>query len=91
MMQTVVRSGSGVRAQVPGVVVAGKTGTAQNAKDQPPHAWFIGFAPADNPKIALAVFVEGGDGGSAEATGGRIAAPIAQQLFAAALTPKAGP
>ncbi|MEO6714182.1 MAG: penicillin-binding protein 2 [Mycobacteriales bacterium] len=85
MMRTVVRTGSGVRAQVPGVEVAGKTGTAQNVQDQPPHAWFIGFAPADDPQIAIAVFIEGGDGGSAEATGGRVAAPVAQAIIAAAL------
>lgn len=89
MMQTVVRSGSGMRAQIPGVAVAGKTGTAQNAVGKPPHAWFIGFAPANDPKIAVAVFVEGGDTGSSEATGGRVAAPIAQALMAAALQPKA--
>ena len=89
MMQKVVSSGSGVRAQIPGIAVAGKTGTAQNAEGKPPHAWFIGFAPANDPKIAVAVFVEGGDGGSAEATGGRVAAPIAQALMAAALAPPA--
>ena len=88
MMQTVVRSGSGVAAQIEGVAVAGKTGTAQNVKGAAPHAWFIGFAPANDPKIAVAVFVEGGDSGSAEATGGRIAAPIARAVMAAALAPK---
>ncbi len=88
MMQTVVRKGSGTRAQIPGVVVAGKTGTAQNAEGKAPHAWFIGFAPANDPQIAVAVFVEGGDSGENEATGGRIAAPIAQKVMAAAL---AGP
>lgn len=91
MMQTVVRSGSGTRAQIPGVAVAGKTGTAQNAVGKPPHAWFIGFAPAADPKIAVAVFVEGGDGGAAEATGGRIAAPIAQAVMAAALAATPAP
>jgi peptidoglycan glycosyltransferase len=88
MMQKVVASGSGTRAQIPGVAVAGKTGTAQNAPGKAPHAWFIGFAPAGDPQIAVAVFVEGGDSGENEATGGRIAAPIAQKLMAAAL---AGP
>jgi len=85
IMQSVVRSGSGTRAQIPGVPVAGKTGTAQNAPGQPPHAWFIGFAPADDPQIAIAVFVEGGDGGSAEATGGVLAAPMAKAVMEAAL------
>jgi penicillin-binding protein A len=88
MMQTVVEKGSGKRARIPGVAVAGKTGTAQNAEKKAPHAWFIGFAPANDPRIAVAVFVEGGDSGESEATGGRVAAPIAQKLMAAAL---AGP
>lgn len=82
MMVNVVRTGTGTRAQIPGVTVAGKTGTAQNAG--PSHAWFIGFAPATNPEIAIAVIVENG-GGDDNATGGRVAAPIAQQVMAAAL------
>lgn len=66
--------GTGVSAQIPGVIVAGKTGTAQNPHGKP-HAWFISFAPFDNPKIALVVLVENaGWGGSA-------AAPIAKQLI----------
>jgi peptidoglycan glycosyltransferase len=85
MMQTVVRSGSGRRAQIPGVAVAGKTGTAQNAEGSAPHAWFIGFAPADDPQIAVAIFIEGGDTGSAEATGGVLAAPMAKAMMEAAL------
>ncbi|MDQ1711659.1 MAG: penicillin-binding protein [Frankiaceae bacterium] len=83
MMVAVVQGGTGTRAQIPGVTVAGKTGTAQNAG--PAHAWFVGFAPAEAPKIAIAVLVENGGGGGDSATGGRIAAPIAQQLMAAAL------
>jgi peptidoglycan glycosyltransferase len=86
MMETAVRSGSGQKAQIQGIRVAGKTGTAQNAEGKPPHAWFIGFAPADNPSVAICVFVEGGDaGGSTEATGGRVAAPIAKAVMEAAL------
>ncbi len=56
------------------VLVAGKTGTAQNIHGQD-HAWFIGYAPEVDPVIALAVFVENGGGG------GRIAAPIAREIF----------
>lgn len=82
MMVEVVRDGTGRRAQIPGVTVAGKTGTAQNAG--PSHAWFIGFAPAQDPEIAIAVIVENG-GGDDQGTGGRIAAPIAQAVMAAAL------
>jgi peptidoglycan glycosyltransferase len=85
MMQLVVERGSARRAQIPGVAVAGKTGTAQNAQGAAPHAWFIGFAPAQDPTVAVAVVVEnGGDVGS-EATGGAVAAPIARDVMAAVL------
>jgi len=84
-MEGVVTSGTGRRASVPGVRIAGKTGTAE-VPDSAPHAWFIGFGPVDpepdDPQIAIAVLVEsGGDAGEA-ATGGTVAAPIAQQVFA---------
>lgn len=82
LMERVVTEGTGQRAAVPGVRVAGKTGTAQ-VPDRPPHAWFIAFAPVDQPRIAVAVVVEhGGDAGES-ATGGGVAAPIAQQVMAA--------
>ncbi len=75
--------GTGTAAQIPGVQVAGKTGTAETGGDQPPHAWFIAFAPADHPRYAVAVLVEhgGSNGVNAEATGGRVAAPIAKQIL----------
>jgi len=79
-MISVVEEGTGTAAQIPGVTVAGKTGTAQNDIGDP-HAWFIAFAPAENPTVAVAVIVEqGGDFGS-EATGGQIAAPIAKRMI----------
>jgi peptidoglycan glycosyltransferase len=67
--------------------VAGKTGTAQTGPGQNPHAWFIAFAPADQPRWAVSVIVEhgGSEGAGAEATGGRVAAPIARQVFEALL------
>jgi peptidoglycan glycosyltransferase len=85
LMESVVTSGTGRRASVPGVRVAGKTGTAE-VPDEAPHAWFIGYGPvepaADDPQIAIAVLVEsGGDAGEA-ATGGTVAAPIAQLVLA---------
>ncbi|MEV0625858.1 peptidoglycan D,D-transpeptidase FtsI family protein [Nonomuraea wenchangensis] len=87
MMVSVVQNGTANLAQVPGVQVAGKTGTAETADGQPPHAWFISFAPADNPKIALAVIVESGAANvGAEATGGHTAAPIAKAVLEAVLT-----
>lgn len=84
LMEDVVASGTGRRAAVPGIRIAGKTGTAE-VPDGAPHAWFIGFAPVDpgpdDRQIAIAVFVEsGGDAGDA-ATGGGVAAPIAQLVF----------
>jgi penicillin-binding protein A len=87
MMVGVVQSGTGTPAQIPGIQVAGKTGTAQHVEDGPPHAWFTAFAPADDPKIAVAVVIEnGGDAGN-EATGGKVAAPIARQVIEAVLNP----
>ena len=59
LMVDVVNNGTGTRAQIPGVQVAGKTGTAQ-VEGQTAHAWFIGFAPADAPQYAIAVLVENG-------------------------------
>lgn len=83
LMESVVTSGTGTAAQIAGVKVAGKTGTAQNATGAPPHAWFISFAPADAPKIAVAVLVENGGNLGSEATGGKLSAPIAQQVMVA--------
>jgi len=75
-MQGVVEKdeGTGNLARVPGVTVAGKTGTAQNPHGKD-HAWFICFAPVDNPKIAIAVLVENAG------YGGSISAPIAQAMI----------
>jgi peptidoglycan glycosyltransferase len=88
MMVSVVASGTGTAAQIAGVTVAGKTGTATNGEDRPPNAWFTAFAPAgerQRPEVAVAVIVlDGGDLGN-EATGGREAAPIARQVIEAAL------
>ena len=85
MMIDVVDHGTGTSAQIPGVTVAGKTGTAQHGTGQAPHAWFVCFAPAEDPQIAVAVVVlDGGDLGS-EATGGAVAAPIARTMIETAL------
>jgi penicillin-binding protein 2 len=70
----VVLQGTGTLAKVPGVTVAGKTGTAQNPHGKD-HAWFIAFAPVENPKIAMAVLVENAG------FGGAISAPIARELI----------
>lgn len=81
MMVEVVKSGTGRKAQIGGTTVAGKTGTAQNEKsslgDGYDHAWFIGFAPASNPQIAVSVILEYQGKG-----GGQAAAPIARLVMA---------
>jgi peptidoglycan glycosyltransferase len=86
MMQAVVRSGTGTAAQISGVSVAGKTGTAQHGDGEAPHAWFTGFAPADGKaRVAVAVVVEDGGSLGNEAVGGRVAAPIAKAVMQAVL------
>jgi peptidoglycan glycosyltransferase len=85
MMVSVVQSGTGTAAQIPGVEVAGKTGTAQHGEGLAPHAWFVSFAPAQNAKIAVAVIVLDGGSLGSEATGGVLAAPIAKAVMEAAL------
>lgn len=83
MMTSVVNNGTGRRARIDGVQVAGKTGTAENSAND--HTWFIGFAPADDPKIAVAVFVRNGG-----RTGGDISAPIAKTVIQAYLDGQGG-
>ena len=86
MMVQVVERGTGTGAQIPGITVAGKTGTAQSAPGTAPHAWFVAFAPAEAPRYAVSVIVEhGGAAGGDDATGGAIAAPIAKQVLEALL------
>ncbi|MCI2422298.1 penicillin-binding protein 2 [Saccharopolyspora sp. K220] len=72
--------------KISGIEIASKTGTAQHgdAKDQP-HGWYVAFAPAENPTIAVAVIVENGGDEGAEATGGSIAAPIGREVIRAGL------
>lgn len=83
MMVGVVDSGTGTGAQIPGVQVAGKTGTAETTKEAAPHAWFTGFAPANDPQVAVAVVVENGGSMGSEATGGAVSAPIAKAVMEA--------
>ena len=86
LMISVVQNGTGTAARIPGVQVAGKTGTAQTGLNTV-HTWFVGFAPADKPTIAVAVIVENQPAVN-ESQGGTIAAPIAKAVLQAAL---AGP
>jgi peptidoglycan glycosyltransferase len=80
MMQLVVQSGTGTAAQIPGVSVAGKTGTAETGAAGLNTTSFIAFAPADAPKVAVAVILENQHG-----VGGRTAAPIAKTILEALL------
>jgi peptidoglycan glycosyltransferase len=80
MMVQVVQRGTGTAAQIPGLTVAGKTGTAQTETGAP-HAWFVAFAPAENPQYAVSVLVEHGGNLGNDATGGQVAAPIAAQML----------
>lgn len=79
MMEQVVLSGTGSGAQIADTRVAGKTGTAETGDGNLSHAWFIGFAPVEEPKVAIAVIVEN------SGTGGQIAAPIARAVIETAL------
>jgi peptidoglycan glycosyltransferase len=75
------------KGAISGVQIASKTGTAEHGTDPrntPPHAWYIAFAPAKAPKVAIAVLVENG-GDRLSATGGAVAAPIGRATIAAAL------
>ena len=81
MMVAAVENGTGTTAQIPGIEVAGKTGTAQTVEGANPHTWFICFAPADDPKLAVAVIVEHGGTFGSEATGAAVAAPIAKTML----------
>jgi peptidoglycan glycosyltransferase len=80
MMVAAVASGTGTAAQIPGTQVAGKTGTAETGRQGVNTTWFISFAPADHPRVAIAVALENQHG-----FGGTTAAPIAKVLMEAAL------
>jgi peptidoglycan glycosyltransferase len=80
MMELAVASGTGTAAQIPGVRVAGKTGTAETGRTGANDTWFIAFAPADNPRVAVAVALSDQAG-----TGGATAAPIARAIMEAVL------
>jgi len=86
IMVSVVENGTASNARIPGVAVAGKTGTAQVGEGRNPHAWFVSFAPAQNPTIAVAVVLEnGGSDRQIEVGGNLLAAPIARAVMKAVL------
>lgn len=85
MMVATVADGTASPAQIPGMDVAGKTGTAESTGDRPPYAWFVSFAPADDPQVAVAVLVQSSDTSPDEIGGGRLGGPIAKSVMEAVI------
>lgn len=91
LMVGVVQHGTAAPAAIPGVVVAGKTGTAQsglknpNGTEVPPYAWFVSFAPAYSPKVAVAVMIQHVNRPTTEIAGGTLGGPIAKAVMEAVL------
>jgi peptidoglycan glycosyltransferase len=85
MMVQDVENGAASNARIEGVDVAGKTGTAENGGDRPYTLWFTGFAPANDPEVAIAVVVENGGGLGQNGFGNLVAAPIAKKVIEAVL------
>ena len=86
MLVEVVDRGTGTPAQIPGIKVAGKTGTAQRSDELLPYAWFVSFAPADNPEVAVAVIVEDAGVARDAISGSGLAAPIAKAVMEAVVS-----
>ncbi|MCH1865670.1 penicillin-binding protein 2 [Nocardioides sp. CFH 31398] len=84
MMVNTVSVGTATPAAIPGIDVAGKTGTAESAPGRPPYAWFVSFAPAEDPQVAVAVLVEA-PGGQQEIAGGTLGGPISRAVTEAVI------
>ncbi|MEV5548155.1 penicillin-binding protein 2 [Streptomyces sp. NPDC052309] len=92
MMETVVKDGTGTNAQIPGVTVGGKTGTAQHGVDnsENPYAWFISYAKGEDGSspVAVAVVIEDENAVRDDISGGGLAAPIAKSVMEAVINSK---
>ncbi|WP_110180874.1 peptidoglycan D,D-transpeptidase FtsI family protein [Nocardioides solisilvae] len=87
LLVATVDEGTASPAAIPGVPVAGKTGTAQSGLDDvPPYAWFVSYAPADDPQVAVAVMIQKADIPRGEIAGGRLGGPIAKAVMEAVIT-----
>jgi len=86
LLVSTVENGTASPAAITGIEVAGKTGTAQSGIDNvPPYAWFVSFAPADNPEVAVAVMIEQADIPRGEIAGGQLGGPIAKAVMEAVI------
>ena len=85
LMLDSVQIGVANNAQIAGIAVAGKTGTAENGPDDPYTLWFAGFAPAERPEVVVVVMLEDGGGAGQSGTGNALAAPIARKVLKAVL------
>jgi len=86
MMVSVVDNGTGKNAAIPGIEVAGKTGTAESGiTGVPNYAWFVSFAPADDPQVAVAVLIQRANVSESEISGGGLGAPIAKAVMEAVI------
>jgi len=86
-MQTVVEDGTGTNAQIDGVTVGGKTGTAQHGENnsETPYAWFTSYAKSGGKEVAVAVLVEQSNAARSEVSGNGLAAPVAKAMMEAAV------
>ncbi len=85
MMVEVVETGTADEVKMPGISVAGKTGTANSSEEKSPYAWMVSFAPADDPQVAVAVFIEQTDVPRPDISGGGLAGPIAKGVMQAVI------
>jgi penicillin-binding protein A len=85
MMVSVTNEGTGSTGAIPGIAVGSKTGTAQSAAARNPYAWYVSFAPANNPKVAVAAFIEDGNVSRDSISGSGLGGPIAKAVMEAVI------
>jgi penicillin-binding protein A len=85
MMVSVTNEGTGSTGAIPGIEVGSKTGTAQSAAARNPYAWYVSFAPANNPKVAVAAFIEDGNVSRDSISGSGLGGPIAKSVMEAVI------